>query len=97
MEATVKPTPVEPASPASGLEPIYADDGEELTRLHPNYIHALRIHTVLLSIPFLIGSMILEGALSDLEFLPSGIIAGVVAFIALIAIIRIPSRRFAAR
>jgi uncharacterized protein len=36
------------------------DDDAELTKLHPNYTHALRVRTTLTAIPFLIGSLVLE-------------------------------------
>ena len=70
-----------------------ADDGEEMTRVHPSYKTVLRIQALLTSIPFLIGASVAE--LNTV--LPNGIIAGPVALIALILIIRIPGRRFFAR
>lgn len=76
-------------------QPI-ADDGE-LTKLHPNYSHALRVQAALMSIPFLIGSLVLESAFRDQAGFPPGVIAGPVLLIALALIIRIPTRRYNAR
>jgi hypothetical protein len=73
------------------------DDEGELTRLHPNYAHALRVRTTLTAIPFLIGALIAEEAISDLALLPQGVIAGTVLLIALVLIIRIPTTRYNAR
>jgi len=73
-----------------------ADDGE-LTKLHPNYSHALRVRATLTAIPFLIGSLVLESAFRGEDLLPSGIIAGPVLLIALALIIRIPQTRYNAR
>jgi uncharacterized protein len=73
------------------------DDDAELTKLHPNYSHALRVHATLSSIPFLVGALVLEGALRGEGLFPSGIIAGPVLLIALALIIRIPQTRYNAR
>jgi uncharacterized protein len=73
------------------------DDDAELTRLHPNYTHALRVRTTLTAIPFLIGSLVLEAVSRDQGFLPPGVIAGPVLLIALALIIRVPARRYNAR
>ncbi len=70
-----------------------ADGDEDLTRLHPNYRQALRVQVILTAIPFIIGSLILE----ETSVLPPGVIALPIAIVALVAIIRLPSRRFAAR
>ncbi|MCK0129854.1 PH domain-containing protein [Erythrobacter sp. F6033] len=72
-------------------------DEAELTQLHPNYKTALRVTATLTSIPFVIGALVLEGALQGESPLPFGVIIGVVVFLALIFIIRLPSRRYAAR
>lgn len=72
------------------------DDGE-LTKLHPNYAHALRVRATLTAIPFLIGALVIEAALRDKALLPPGVIAGPVLLIALALIIRIPARRYSAR
>jgi len=77
------------------------DDAEDLdgalTKLHPNYAHALRLQTTLTAIPFLIGALVAEAAIRDAAVLPSGVIAGPVLLIALALIIRVPARRYSAR
>lgn len=73
------------------------DDDGELTRLHPGYTHALRVRATLLSIPFLVGALVLESALLAEALFPAGIIAGLVLLIALACIIRLPTRRYNAR
>jgi len=73
------------------------DDDGELTRLHPNYSHALRVQATLTSIPFLVGALVLESAFKGEGLFPSGIIAGPVLVIALALIIRIPQTRYNAR
>lgn len=80
------------AHPADALD----DDGE-LTRLHPNYAHALRVQAVLTSIPVLIAALVLEAVSRDQAWVPAGVIAGPVLLIALVLIIRIPMRRYSAR
>lgn len=70
---------------------------DEPTKLHPNYAHALRVQTALMAIPFLIGSLVLEGIMRENALLPPGVIAGPVLLIAIALIIRIPSRRYGAR
>lgn len=87
------PVPV----PPDALPDESPDDSGALTRLHPNYSHALRVQTTFAAIPFLVAALVLEGALSDNAGFPSGIIAGPVLLIALALIIRIPSRRYNAR
>lgn len=73
------------------------DDEGELTRLHPNYAHALRVQTVLFAIPFLIGALVLEEISRDQGLLPPGAIAGPVLLIAILLVIRVPTRRYSAR
>lgn len=84
-------------APASAPTRQLVDDDDVLTKLHPNYAHALRVRTTLMAIPVLIGALVLEGALLDKALLPPGIIAGTVLVIALALIIRVPSRRYNAR
>lgn len=78
----------------AGLPP---DDVAELTRLHPNYAHALRVRTVLTAIPFLIAALVAEAAIREAGLLPPGLIAGPVLVIALALIIRVPTSRYNAR
>lgn len=73
------------------------DDDAELTKLHPNFAHALRVRTTLTAIPFLIGALVLEAIVRENALLPSGVIAGPVLLIALALIIRVPARRYSAR
>ncbi|MBV7258462.1 PH domain-containing protein [Erythrobacter crassostreae] len=84
----------EPIVPAASA---LVDDDAELTQLHPNYRSALRVQATLTSIPFIIGAFVLEGALQGESPLPFGVLIGVVVFLALVFIIRLPSRRYAAR
>ncbi len=83
-----------PALSPAGL-PV--DDDGELTRLHPGYTHALRVQAALLSIPFLIGALVLEAVSREAGFLPPGVIAVPVLLVALACIIRVPTRRYNAR
>lgn len=94
MGSTTFEEPV--AAPAQNLG-VPVNDDTELTRVHPNYKTALRIQAALTSIPFLIGATVLEIALEEQSFLPFGVIIGLVAFLALVFIVRFPSRRYAAR
>lgn len=77
--------------------PAPLDDNAALTKLHPNYSHALRVHTTLSAIPFLVAALVLESAFRGEGLFPSGIIAGPVLLIALALIIRIPQTRYNAR
>lgn len=84
-------------APALTPAPAVPDDEEVLTKLHPNYAHALRVRTTLMAIPFLIGALVLEAVSRDQGLLPSGVIAGPVLLIALALIIRVPATRYNAR
>jgi membrane protein YdbS with pleckstrin-like domain len=84
-------------APAPSLSGAPLDDDGELTRLHPNYTHALRLRTALTAIPFLVGALVLESAFRGEALFPTGIIAGPVLVIALACIIRVPTRRYNAR
>lgn len=77
--------------------PAPLDDDGELTKLHPNYSHALRVQATLTSIPFLVGALVLETVFKGEGLFPSGIIAGPVLLIALALIIRVPQTRYNAR
>ena len=77
--------------------PAAPDDSEALTKLHPNYSHALRVRATLTSIPFLVGALVLETVFKGEGLFPSGIIAGPVLLIALALIIRVPQTRYNAR
>ncbi len=85
---------------APALTPADAlpEDEGELTRLHPNYAHALRVQTTFTAIPFLIAALGAEFVVREEAILPaSGIIAGPVLLIAILLILRIPMRRYSAR
>lgn len=84
-------------SPAAPPPEDANDDEGELTRLHPNYAHALRVQTMLMAIPFLIAALVLELALREDALFPPGSIAGPVLLIAIVLILRIPARRYGAR
>src|SRR3546814_11606695 len=66
---------------------------DALTGLHPNHVKLLRIQAALIAIPVVIASLVLESA----RLLPPGLIFGVVALLALLAIVRVPLRRHHAR
>lgn len=84
-------------SPAIPPTALPRDDDAELTRLHPNYTHALRVQAALTAIPFLIAALVLEAVSRDAGFLAPGVIAGPVLLIALALVIRVPTRRYNAR
>jgi membrane protein YdbS with pleckstrin-like domain len=84
-------------APAPAPATHQIDDDSELTRLHPNYTHALRVQTVLTAIPFLIGALVLEAISRDQALLPPGVIAGPVLLLAVLLVIRVPTRRYNAR
>jgi len=74
------------------------DDDGELTRLHPNYTHALRVQTVLVAIPFLVAALVIEAIIRINALpLPSGVVGGTVLLVALALVIRVPTRRYSAR
>jgi membrane protein YdbS with pleckstrin-like domain len=85
-------------SPASSPSGLPVDDDGELTRLHPNYTHALRVKTVLMAIPFLAAALVAEAVMSKAALpLPPGVIGLPVLLVALALVIRVPSRRYNAR
>lgn len=68
-------------------------DENELTPLDPNYVKVLRIATALVTLPFVIGGVVLEAV--DLVFPGAFLVPIVLA--ALFLIMRLPLRRYAAR
>jgi membrane protein YdbS with pleckstrin-like domain len=68
-------------------------DEDALTPLHPNYVKLVRLATVLLALPFVVGALVLELA----EQLPRGAFLAPVLLAALYLIIRAPLRRYHAR
>ncbi len=73
------------------------EDEGALTKLHPNYAHALRVRTTVTAIPVLIAALVVELVLRKEALLPPGVIAGPVLLIAVLLILRIPARRYGAR
>ncbi|TRD11457.1 hypothetical protein FGU71_06020 [Erythrobacter insulae] len=100
METPAAHDPFAPpaASPAARLG-AEVDDETELTRLHPNFKKVLRIKATLATIPFLIAALFIEGALIDNgnSFLPVGVVIGAVLILAIVFVLRLPSRRYIAR
>lgn len=72
---------------------VTPEGDDSLTKLHPNYIKALRIQAIAIAIPFLIGALVVESA----EILPKAVVVVPIALIALAAIVRLPMRRHMAR
>lgn len=73
------------------------DDDGALTRLHPNYAHAIRLTTALNTLPFVIAAGVFEVVWKDQGLWPTGALIGAVLVIAIALIIRVPSRRYHAR
>ncbi|MEP3052241.1 MAG: PH domain-containing protein [Erythrobacter sp.] len=69
------------------------DGDAELTQLHPNYKSALRVKAIIWSLPFIVGALVLEG----IGAVPGGYLVIPIAIIALLAILRLPMRRYNAR
>ncbi len=70
-----------------------AGDGDPLTPLHPNYVKAVRLRTIVLTLPFVAGALILESS----GQLPRGAFLIPVLLVALFLIVRVPLRRYHAR
>lgn len=73
------------------------NDETELTQLDPNYVPALRLTALLTSIPLTAGALIAEATFEAELPIPSGIIGMVTLILCAFWIIRIPTRRYAAR
>ena len=71
---------------------LAAGERDELTPLHPNYVKLMRLATVLLALPFVVGALVLELA----DKLPRGAFLAPVLLAALYLIVRAPLRRCAA-
>ncbi|WP_354145215.1 PH domain-containing protein [Altererythrobacter litoralis] len=95
MDENTPATPVAPPELAPPSTPAIGGHGDEqeLTKLHPNYVWALRVETTLVSIPFIVGALVLETS----AILPPAVIITPVALAALLLILRFPARRFFAR
>ncbi len=70
-----------------------SDEDSVLTPLHHNHVKLLRVQAFLVSVPFVIGSLVLESA----QMLPAGSFVIPVLLAAAFLIIRIPLRRHHAR
>lgn len=96
-ETPPKPAGIDPvdAHPIAAPAPAHAPESDEdaLTPLHPNHVKVLRIAITLSSVPFVIGSLVLEGA----RLLPPGVFIVPVVLAAAVLIIRVPLRRYHAR
>lgn len=68
-------------------------DERALTPLAPNHVKLLRTQAALATVPFVIGSLVLESA----GLLPTGVFVAPVLVAAAWAILRVPMRRHAAR
>ena len=73
------------------------DTDGALTPLHPNYRNVVRLMTILAMVPVMIAALVAEGALRDVPGWPTGLIAAAALLIALVLVIRVPSRRYGAR
>jgi membrane protein YdbS with pleckstrin-like domain len=87
--------PAETAHVEPSAEPSVATIGDDdtLTPLHPNHVKILRILTVLLTLPFIVGSLVLEFT----QVLPAGVFIIPVVLAAAFLILRVPLRRYHAR
>jgi membrane protein YdbS with pleckstrin-like domain len=68
-------------------------EGDALTPLHPNYVKAVRIGTLILALPLVVAALVLELA----NLLPRGAFLAPVLLLALWLIVRLPLRRYQAR
>ena len=68
-------------------------DGDALTPLHPNYVKVVRLGTLVASLPFVVGALVLELA----GELPRGAFLAPVLLAVLYLIVRVPLRRYQAR
>jgi hypothetical protein len=68
-------------------------DGQDLTPLHPNYVKAVRVGTLILALPLVAAAVVLEFA----DLLPRGAFLVPVVLLALWLIVRVPLRRYQAR
>lgn len=80
------------AAPAGPVSAHLAGD-DALTPLHPNHVKILRIQTTLFTLPFVLGSLVLEVS----RGLPAGLFIVPVVLAAAFLILRVPLRRHHAR
>lgn len=84
-----KPAEAAPVEPSAAL----LGDDTALTPLHPNHVKILRILTALFTLPFVIGSLVLEVS----KILPVGVFIVPAVLAAAFLILRVPLRRYHAR
>jgi uncharacterized protein len=96
--------PIETATTASTLP----DDDAQLTKLHPNFVWALRVQLLLSLVPLLIAALLAEfvvsemaearEALAEAAFIPpAGTLIGIVMLLVMMLVIFTPMRRYQAR
>lgn len=86
---------------------VTPDDEAALTRLHPNFVWALRVQMLFSLVPLLIAALAVEIVLADaalgapelapLALIPSGVLSGAVMLGVLMLLIFLPMRRYNAR
>ena len=69
------------------------DNGDALTPLHPNYVKLVRLGTLAVAVPFVVGALVLEFA----GELPRGAFLAPVLLAVLYLTVRVPLRRYQAR
>jgi len=108
MDTAFDSTPLTPPATGPATGPATAPDASDddaLTQLDPAYVTSLRLSAVVTAIPFLIGAIVAEnvlhsagdGGIETVWPLPFGVLIGLVVFVALVFIIRLPMRRWQAR
>ena len=89
------------APPATLAQTPVAHDEDALTNVDPAYKTALRIQVALIALPVVIGAGVLETVLAGAGEggwpVPFGLVIGLVVFLALALVIRVPGRRWQAR
>jgi uncharacterized protein len=93
------------ATDASALVP--PDEEAALTRLHPNFVWAIRVQMLFSLVPLLVAALVVEFVLAEvattdpdlaiLALVPQGVLSGAVMLIALMLLIFVPMRRYNAR
>ncbi len=94
-------------TPATAPTPTLLDDAADLTRLHPNFVWALRVRLLFSLVPLLVATLVIEFSLTQaaeatpelgvLGEIPQGILSGAVMLLALVLLIFAPMRRYNAR
>ncbi len=94
-------------APATAPVGVLSDDDAALTRLHPNYVWALRVQMLFSLVPLLMAALAVEFVLGEvaaaqpelamLALVPRGAVSGTVMFISALLVILVPMRRYGAR